>query len=77
MKQDAVWYITVQEGTHVPREGYKSITVPESVFNHFMKEWKKRKEELRVKGVRSFSGFVTMLLTELLEEYEKRKASSG
>jgi hypothetical protein len=72
-----VWYFTVQEASDTPREGYKSITVPESVFNYFMKEWKKRREELRVRGVRSFSGFVTMLLTELLDEYEKRKGSSS
>jgi hypothetical protein len=60
----------------MPREGYKSITVPDDVFNYFWKEWLKNQKELRTRGVRSFSGFVTMLLREMLELREKEKGGS-
>jgi hypothetical protein len=51
----------------MPRKGYRSITVPDDVFDYFKKEWEKHEEEYRRKGVRSFSGFISKKLTELME----------
>lgn len=70
-----VRYITVRI-MPMPREGYKSITIPEHIYTYFWQEWQKRREEYSRRGVRSFSGFVSMLLTEMLEEKEKRRGKA-
>lgn len=58
----------------MPRKGWKSITVKESVYQYFKNEWEKNKEEYRLKfGITSFSGFITKKCYELME---KEKASS-
>jgi hypothetical protein len=57
----------------MPRKGYKSITVTQKVYDYFYNEWWKVKEEYAIKkGIRSFSGFVSMRLAELMEEEKKR-----
>ncbi len=53
----------------MPREGYKSITVKQEVYDYLMKEYQKRKTELLTKhGISSFSGYVTFRLNELMEQ---------
>ena len=61
----------------MPRKGYHSITVPDDVFDYFKKEWEKHKEEHRRQGVRSFSGFISRRLTELMELEGKQRGVRG
>jgi len=57
----------------MPRKGYKSITVTQSVYDYFYNEYVKVKEEYAIKkGIRSFSAFVTYRLNQLMEEETKR-----
>jgi hypothetical protein len=57
----------------MPRKGYKNITVSDKVYDYFMHEYVKVKEEYAIKkGIRSFSAFVSMKLAELLEQDKKR-----
>jgi len=52
----------------MPGEGFKSITVSDSVYDNFFKLWQKQKDEMNMKGVTSFSGFVTHKLSILLKK---------
>lgn len=52
----------------MPVKGYKSITVPDDIYDYFKKKWEERKTELRLKGIRSFSAFVTKYLNDALEQ---------
>lgn len=53
----------------MPRKGWKTITVKESVYQYFKCQWDKRAEEYRLKhGITSFSGFITKRLFEMMEE---------
>jgi len=56
----------------MPRKGYKSITVKQHVYEYFYNEYSKVKEEYAIKGVNSFSGYVSYRLSELLEQEKKR-----
>lgn len=56
----------------MPYKGHKSITVRDEDYEYFWRLWQSKKDELRKKGVRSFSAFVTMKLYEALELDEKR-----
>lgn len=70
-------YIIVQYKKNerkMPRKGWSSITVPDEVYNYFFEEWKKHKEEYRLKyGITSFAGFTTKLLSEMLDQWEARR----
>lgn len=54
----------------LPKEGFKSITVSEAIYNRFYKRYAERKDELGLKGVSSFSGYLTSILEELMERDE-------
>ena len=54
----------------MPKPGYKSITVGEHVYNKFFKAYDKNKKELEIKGVRSFSGYLTSMMEEMMLRYE-------
>lgn len=56
----------------MPPKGWKSITVPVDVYNYFYERWLREKSELKVKGIRSFSGFVSYVLTQMIEEAERQ-----
>ncbi len=56
----------------MPRKGFKTITVKENVYNYFYEEWLKQKSQLEIKGISSFSAFITYKLNQLIEK-EKRK----
>ena len=43
----------------MPPAGYKSITIPESVYDKFQKQYEKEKHLVESKGVFSFSGYMT------------------
>ncbi len=48
----------------MPKPGFKSITVSESVYNRFQDAYQKSQEDLSRKGVKSFSGYVSYMLEE-------------
>ena len=51
-----------------PPKGWKSISVPEDVYEYFREKWEKNKKEYKIKyGVTSFSGFVSRILYEMVE----------
>ena len=56
----------------MPRKGFKTITVKENVYNYFFNEWKERRQELEVKGIRSFSGYISYRLSQLIEQEKKQ-----
>ena len=54
----------------MPKEGFKSITVSETVYNRFSEAYSSNREALAVKGIRSLSGYVSYMLEERMQENE-------
>jgi hypothetical protein len=54
----------------LPKPGYKSITVTEHVYKYFFKVYEKNKKGLEIKGIRSFSGYLTSMMEEMMLIYE-------
>ena len=52
----------------MPKEGFKSITVSETVYNKFHEIYQDSKNDLTMKGVNSFAGYVTYMLEEMMEK---------
>jgi len=52
----------------LPKDGFKSITVSETVYNKFYDVYEKNKQELTMKGVNSFAGYVTYMLEETMQK---------
>ncbi len=52
----------------MPKEGFKSITVSENVYDKFYDVYHKNKQELAMKGVNSFSGYITYMLEEMMQK---------
>lgn len=52
----------------MPKAGFKSITVSESVYERFYSSYQKKKDELSMKGINSFSGYVTYMLEEMMQK---------
>ncbi len=52
----------------MPKAGFKSITLSESVYEKFHDVYSKNKDELMMKGVSSFSGYVTYMLEEMMQK---------
>ncbi|CAI9831593.1 MAG: hypothetical protein MPI95_04305 [Nitrosopumilus sp.] len=52
----------------MPKEGFKSITVSESVYDRFYDTYAKSKKALSKKGVNSFAGYVTYMLEDAMEK---------
>ena len=50
----------------MPKAGFKSITVSESVYDKFYDVYQIAKDDLVMKGVNSFSGYVTFMLEEMM-----------
>ena len=50
----------------MPKPGFKSITVSETVYDKFYEVYQKSKNDLVMKGVNSFSGYVTFMLEEMM-----------
>ena len=50
----------------MPKAGFKSITVSESVYDKFHEVYQKNKDTLTMKGVNSFAGYVTHMLEEMM-----------
>ena len=54
----------------MPKAGFKSITVSESVYNKFHDVYKKNKQELAMKGINSFAGYITYMMEDLMQKDE-------
>jgi hypothetical protein len=54
----------------MPKPGYKSITVSENVYKKFFKVYEKNKKGLELKGITSFSGYLTSMMEEMMVRYE-------
>jgi len=54
----------------LPKAGFKSITVNEIIYNKFYQIFFDQKEKLAMKGVNSFSGYVTFCLEEMMRKDE-------
>ena len=62
-------YLKVRlEDRKLPKEGFKSITVSETVYDKFHDVYQKNKNELIMKGVNSFAGYVTYMLEEMMQK---------
>lgn len=54
----------------MPKEGFKSITVSDYVYDRFQGVYNSNKEALANKGVRSLSGYVSYMLEEAMNRDE-------
>ncbi len=54
----------------MPKAGYKSITVSEGVYKKFFDVYERSKKELELKGITSFSGYLTSMMEEMMIKYE-------
>ncbi len=52
----------------MPKAGFKSITVSETVYDKFYQVYQKSKAALAMKGVNSFSGYVTYMLEDMMQK---------
>jgi len=52
----------------MPKAGFKSITVSETVYDKFHETYQKSKDDLVMKGVSSFSGYLTYMLEEIMQK---------
>jgi hypothetical protein len=52
----------------MPKSGFKSITISAEVYDRFYNAYKKNREELKMKGVNSFAGYVTLMLDKSVKD---------
>ena len=52
----------------MPKAGFKSITVSDTIYDRFQDVYQKNREDLSTKGINSFSGYVTYMLEEMMEK---------
>jgi hypothetical protein len=52
----------------MPKEGFKSITVSDTVYDRYYEIYQKNKQELTMKGVNSFAGYITYMLEQTMQK---------
>ena len=52
----------------MPKAGFKSITISEEVYDKFFDVFEKNKPDLMMKGINSFSGYVTYMLEQTMQK---------
>ena len=52
----------------MPKEGFKSITVSEEIYDRFHAIYKDNKPNLTTKGINSFTGYITYMLEESMKK---------
>lgn len=52
----------------MPKEGFKSITVSDTVYDKYYEIYQKNKQELVMKGVNSFAGYITYMLEQTMQK---------
>ena len=50
----------------MPKPGYKSITVSENVYKKFFEVYEQNRKRLELKGISSFSGYLTNRMEEMM-----------
>jgi len=50
-------------------QGFKTITVPDYIYDEYKETYKKIKKELRHVGVNSFTAYITYQIRQLLQEH--------
>ena len=51
----------------MPKDGFKSITIASGLYDHYKDIFQQNKKELQLKGIRSFSGYVSHILESKTE----------
>ena len=54
----------------MPPKGHKSVTIPDELYDKLWQKWQKSKDELKRKGVNSFSSFVSQYLWRVMDELD-------
>ena len=54
----------------MPKAGFKSITVSENVYKKFFDVYIRSKKDLELRGITSFSGYLTSMMEEMIIKYE-------
>ncbi len=54
----------------MPKPGFKSITVSQNVYNKFFHIYERKKNDLELKGITSFSGYLTSIMEEMMFRHE-------
>jgi hypothetical protein len=54
----------------MPKAGFKSITVSDNVYNRFFGSYERTRRDLELKGITSFSGYLTSMMEETMTKYE-------
>ena len=52
----------------MPKNGYQSITVKETVYSNFFQKYDAIKDDLRILGITSFAGFISFLLNKIIND---------
>ena len=51
----------------MPKAGFKSVTFSETIYEKLHVDYEKKKSQLQMKGINSFSGYVTSILIKEME----------
>lgn len=51
----------------MPAKGFKSLTLPDKVYDTLFSKYEKEKDAVKLKGIFSFSAYVTWLLKGEME----------
>ena len=54
----------------MPKQGYKSITVSDVVYEYFEQIYRKNKMVLALQGINSFSGFCVWIMSSVTDQKE-------
>ncbi len=54
----------------MPKPGFKSITVSQNIYDKFFYIYEKKKNDLELKGITSFSGYLTSIMEEMMSKHE-------
>ena len=54
----------------MPKPGFKSITVSDHVYKRFLHVYEKSKKSLELKGITSFSGYITSTMEQVMAKHE-------
>ena len=60
----------------MPKNGFRSITVSETIYNRFNHAYAASKESLAARGVRSLSGYISYMLEDRMREDEATATSA-
>ena len=53
----------------MPKEGWKSITVRDSIYDHYYSKYQKHQAELELEGITAFAGYISLLLSKSIGKF--------